>query len=82
MHKEKAKGCCKDEHKQVKIQGEHKSTSEFNTIFLFPIEISIAQVDQYKFLSVSSVTITYPVSNAPPNKALIPLYLSNRVFRI
>ena len=82
MHKDKSKGCCKDEHKQVKLQGEQKVTNFITTLLLSPVEVPIAQIEAYKLAAYSSVAITYPVSHAPPQRAFIPVYLSNRTFRI
>ena len=81
MHKEDSKGCCKDEQKQVKLDEEQKITNVFTSAFSCPIEISVLPVDHYTFVT-SSVAITCPVSHAPPDKAPIPVYLSNCVFRI
>ena len=82
MHKEDSKGCCKDEHKQVKLDDDQKITNILSSVSNSPVEIEIASIDHYTFVASSSVAITYPVSHAPPDKSLIPVYLSNCVFRI
>ena len=82
MDKEATKSCCKDDQKQVKFQGEQKIASIDTLVFPPTCDVLFAQVAAYKFLLHPSVAVTYPVSHAPPNKASIPVYLSNRVFRI
>jgi hypothetical protein len=82
MHKDAAKGCCKDEHKQVKFQGEQKMSSILTLLFSPIVYIPLAQVEMYNVKIYSSLAVTYPVSHAPPERASVPVYLSNRVFRI
>ncbi|HUC82328.1 MAG TPA: hypothetical protein VMR70_15590 [Flavisolibacter sp.] len=82
MHKDAAKGCCKDEQKQVKFQGEQKIANIDTLLFPVACDIPFAQVEGYKLLAHSAVAVTYPVSHAPPNKTFIPVYLSNRAFLI
>ena len=81
MHKEESKGCCKDEQKQVKLDEVQKITNTFFSEFNCPIEIPVPAIDHYTF-AYSSVAVTYPVSHAPPDKSLIPVYLTICVFRI
>lgn len=81
MHKEEAKGCCKDEHKQVKLEQEQKITNIFHSELNFPIEIFVPSVDHYSFV-YSSLVVVIPTSHAPPDKALTPVYLINCIFRI
>lgn len=80
MHKDAAKGCCKDEQKQVKFQGEQKMTDIVSLLFGAAFDVPLVQVEAHRLVAYSSVAVTYPVSHAPPNKALIPVYLSNRAF--
>ena len=82
MDKEKANSCCKDEHKQVKVQGEQKTANVVNAEVNLPIDISTTPVDFYHHRTLHSVAESYPVSNAPPNRVLIPVYLSNCSFLI
>lgn len=82
MHKEDSKGCCKDDHKQIKIQGEQKVASSFISEFNSPVILSLMSIPCYSFSASASLAVTLPVSNAPPDKAPIPVYLHNCVFRI
>jgi hypothetical protein len=82
MHKEESKGCCKDDHKQIKIQGEQKVASSFISEFNAPVILPLVPIAYYSLSVSASLAVTFPVSNAPPDKAPIPVYLHNCVFRI
>ena len=82
MHKDESTGCCKDEHKQIKLEGEQKVPKIFSSVFNFPIDLPLLPGAHYTIASHSSVAIAFPVSHAPPDKAPIPIYLYNCLFRI
>lgn len=77
------KGCCKDEHKQIKIESKH-FVSEF--AFKAAQDISIVlpvffpQLPEPHFTSISE---SHPVSHAPPDDdGGMPIYKRIRVFLI
>ena len=79
--KEKPNGCCKDEHKWVKIQDDQKTnvlTFQFAQLQLAEPETFIT----YNFTpSVSPVSELLPNSNAPP-RSCVGIYKRNCVFLI
>jgi len=79
--KQKGKGCCKDEYKQLKLQNDQKAAASYQAIQLSSVAI------------LSNFFITPPVNlpsfaekkalgHAPPGSESIPLYIRNKVFRI
>ena len=82
MEKEESKGCCKDEHTQIKIKGDQKITNTYSDILSNPVQILMVRADHYQFLSPSILPVAYPESHAPPDLFEIAIYLSNCVFRI
>ncbi|MFC6102258.1 HYC_CC_PP family protein [Olivibacter domesticus] len=79
----KKKDCCKDEHKQVKLDKLHKGSEiaflEFQKISIILPTILYPVLD-YQVLS--TITDESPLNNSPPHGDSNPLYLKNRVFRI
>lgn len=82
MNKGKSKGCCKDEHKQMKLQGEQKLTKFASPLMLTHGDVFLVQMVAYTLNAYLTPVATQPVSHAPPYKKFIPVYLSNRTFRI
>jgi hypothetical protein len=82
MHKEESQGCCKDDHKQIKIEGEQKVANSFISDFNSPVALPLVPIAYYGFSVSAPLAVTFPVSHAPPHKAPIPVYLHNCVFRI
>ena len=78
---EKKKGCCKDEHKQVKLKTEHQKSATAQYIQFLDVPALIAPVVDFSF-KVSAVSLTFPVSNAPPKIPKERLYILNCVFLI
>lgn len=82
--KEKKGGCCKDEHKQLKLSADqiHNQLKAFVfEQFLAPVILTDYPV--YNFTQPQSAAVIFPKSNAPPNRwRNVPLYLSNCVFLI
>jgi hypothetical protein len=76
------KGCCKDEHKQIKTDKDQKpAKSEFQ----FSKLCYQASPENYTILSSSHlfpVTVEYPTANAPPGISKSPVFLLNGNFRI
>lgn len=74
-------GCCKDEHKQIKLKAEHQksATAQYNQFLDVPALITPSADFSFKVIPTS---LTFPVSNAPP---IIPrgrLYMLHCVFLI
>jgi hypothetical protein len=82
--KEKKGGCCKDEHKQIKLSADqnHNQLKAFVfEQFFTPIILTYQPI--YNFTQPTSVVLIFPKNNAPPNRwQSVPLYLSNCVFLI
>jgi len=80
-HHSKKHGCCKDEFKQIK-NDKDQNISVVEMDFFHPVMIPSSNFQSELFSIIgSSVTTTYPVSNAPPlNSGSI--YIRNCVFRI
>lgn len=78
----KDNGCCKDEHKFVKLDKDHKTAEQqVNQLqSLTATEIQpIYIVDSKPFASLCE---RFPVNNAPPLQSATPLFIRNCVFRI
>lgn len=79
---QQGKGCCHDEQHFVKIEKDQNTTTAAYQIMQFS---SIAVPSNYFELSpiaTGSIIHEYPVTNVPPVKRLIPIFLLNRNFRI
>jgi hypothetical protein len=85
MEKETAtkKGCCKDEHKQIKLEKDQKS-AEQPILFMAQSAIAITPIQYFSIQDhpVENITTSFPVSNAPPRWKEVTIYLANRNFRI
>jgi hypothetical protein len=79
--KEKKGGCCKDEHKQVKLKSEHQKSATVQYIQLLDIPALITPVADFGF-KVTPVSSAFPVSNAPPKIPIERLYMLHCVFLI
>ena len=77
-----AKGCCKDEQKQIKVEKDQKaSDASFNLAKPFLVS------DDHKAVEVASVVVTspsleYPTSHAPPRAENVPLLIRYSAFLI
>ena len=76
------KGCCKDEHKQLKLE-DSKKAADFiiDPVILItpsPVESSYT----YSIPDYADLTLEFPVSHAPPRLHANPVYLLNCTFRI
>lgn len=78
---EKNSGCCKDEHKQVKLENDHKVTA---TYLLSPLVSIAVPTPLFELFDIKLPTITEknPLSHAPPRCSDISVYIRNCVFRI
>ena len=84
MEKDKSSsdGCCKDEHKLLKID-QNKKLAELDTSLKLPVSDQVIL-----FAPVSTAVLPlqpeylHPPTNAPPRQLAIPHYLLHRNFRI
>jgi hypothetical protein len=79
--KQIGKGCCKDEYKQLKLQGDQKTATSYQAIQLISIALPSAFLE-LPFLKLPSIAQGIPLSHGPPQNDGIPLYIRNKVFRI
>lgn len=82
MEKAGKDGCCKDDHKQVKIESDQKTTE--SSIFLFNhiSDVTIVPFAEFQIGSSIASSFRLPFSNGPPKHRATSIYLANRVFRI
>jgi hypothetical protein len=79
---EKDNGCCKDEHKFVKNDGDQKiAEAGFQMMQLASVAlpVSFVEIPDNNF---SSVTEENPISHAPPRSTGVAVYILNRTFLI
>lgn len=76
------RGCCHDEHQQVKIEKDQKIVE--GSVKLVKPSSPIITHSQAGFSSVIVQTpvIAYPVTHAPPQTGKVALFIRNCVFRI
>lgn len=75
------KGCCQDEHKQIKIDDDHQKSTVAHSIQIIATPAIISPFTSFT-LSAIAVQHYIPGPNGPP---LIPkerLYILNRVFLV
>ncbi len=81
-NEEKDSGCCKDVHKQIKLDKDHKtSESGWRMIQLLPVALPVS-FSEISFNDFPSVTEENPFSHAPPRSSGIAVYIRNCVFLI
>jgi hypothetical protein len=76
------KGDCKDDHRQAKLGHEQKRNDAKIRVAKFVPASVTAGFPEYSFQSVSTLSEAYPVNNAPPHQATIPLFILHCVHRI
>lgn len=76
------KGCCKDEHKPIKIDKDQKA-AESGYKFLIPsFDILATNLAILLDSHVAAHAVIYPTINAPPDLFKVPIFLRNNNFRI
>lgn len=81
MTEKNKKGCCKDEHKQIKIEkAQQKVNIDYSYSFAFSTAIPTSYPN-YPF-AVTSIIKSLPTANAPPPKHDVPIYILNCTYRI
>lgn len=78
---EKKGGCCKDEHKQVKLKTEHQKSAITQYFQLLDAPALVTPIADFSF-KTTSVSLKFPVSNAPPKIPRERLYILHCVFLI
>lgn len=73
---------CKDDHKQLRLGHEQKRNDAKIRVAKFVASSINTSFPIYSFHAVSTLTETYPVNNAPPQQAKIPLFILHCVHRI
>jgi hypothetical protein len=81
MEKKNAKGCCKDEYKQLKAEKDQKAAESVQLMQLASIAIPIFFVE-IPSVGFTSLTEENPFSHAPPRSNEVAAYIRNCVFRI
>lgn len=77
------KGCCKDEHKQIKLDKDQKITEPpFKVNQYFSLSFLIAYYVHLPDMYIISATEEKPVSLAPPRNIGVAVYIRNCVFLI
>ncbi|MBC6489624.1 hypothetical protein BC349_01485 [Flavihumibacter stibioxidans] len=79
--KEKKDGCCKDEHKQVKVKTEHQKSATAQYIQFADVPALVIPITDISFKGIE-VSLHFPVSNAPPKIPRERLYMLNCVYLI
>ncbi|OQP44623.1 hypothetical protein A4H97_09655 [Niastella yeongjuensis] len=73
---------CKDEHNQAKQGHEQKhNDTHFRVAKSCPATLA-SDFPAYSFHAIATITEAYPINNAPPQQAAIPLFILNCVHRI
>ena len=77
------KGCCKDEHKLIKLTvDQNKQQAKIFLFEQFFTEVLLTLQYIYIFMQPARVAVKFPKNNAPPRWRNVPIYLSNCVFLI
>ena len=77
--KEKKGGCCKDEHKQIKLKTDHQKSAVAQYFQLVESPALVTPIADFSFIA-TSVSLNFPVSNAPPKIPRERLYILHCVF--
>jgi hypothetical protein len=79
--KEKKGGCCKEEHKQVKLKAEHQKSVTAQYIQFFDAPTLVTPIADFCFKG-TPISLDSPVSNAPPKIPIKRLYILHCFFLI
>lgn len=78
---EKKGGCCKDEHKQLRLKTDHQKTTVAQYLKLLDEPALITPIVTFNFKE-TLVSLSFPVSNAPPKIPRERLYILYCAFLI
>jgi hypothetical protein len=82
LHEENKGNCNDNDHKKAKLGHDQKRNDAKIRIAKFvPASLNTDYPD-YSFHPVSTLTEAYPVNNAPPQRAKIPLFILHCVHRL
>ncbi len=82
MIKKGHKGCCHNEQKIIKIEKDQKSVETSFNFLKAPVASIKTNFSVHPEVDFFSLIEENPVSNAPPEKFKVPVYIYNCVFRI
>ena len=77
-----AKGCCKDDQKQIKLDNDQKLSEVSFKLEKIPTEAISPVFAKYSFKYVTFFTSTYQLTHSPPQIAHCPLFILNCDYRI
>lgn len=81
MTEKNKKGCCKDEHKQIKIEkAQQKTTVDYN--FSFAQSPAILTAFTYFSFTENTIAEKVKISNIQPPKQNVPIHILNCTYRI
>ena|GEM_PF-284056 len=81
-HADKKK-CCKEEHKQVKLEKDHQAAEyAFKQLQLFSTIILPTAYAIQPSKAMVCLTEAYPINNAPPDRAYKPIYMLHCTYLI
>jgi N6-adenosine-specific RNA methylase IME4 len=76
------KGCCKDEHKHIKIDNDQNATESAHKLPVPPIDLLAVNLTPLPEDHVSAYAWVNPTTHAPPYLEKLPVFLRNRNVRI
>ena len=76
------KGCCKDEHKQIKLDNDQKAVESIIQLMQVSGVVLLPGYNVLPDAHVVSLAVVNPVGHAPPPGSSRPIFLLHRVFRI
>ena len=79
---EKDNGCCKDEHKQIKLKTDHQKVESTAIINMLFAPIITPPATSFNFQPFLQITESYPTCHAPPAIVNIKLHVLHCVFLI
>ncbi|MBW8682997.1 HYC_CC_PP family protein [Chitinophaga rhizophila] len=80
--KMRAKKCCKDEHKTVKLEKDQKATENVaHGMQLVAVANPVYYFDS-RPVHTTAIAEEYPVTNAPPGGCCVHIHVLNCVFRV
>jgi hypothetical protein len=79
--KEKKGGCCKDEHKQLKLKTEHQKSAIAPYFQLLDAPALVTPIAAFNFKGTVA-PLTFTLSHAPPNTPEERLYILHCIFII
>jgi len=82
MDKSKSNGCCKDEHKVVKLKREHQKTGSSYDFSVLNNPVVVPEFIFHNQVSGPSIITTYSSVHAPPDINGQKLYILNCAFLI